>query len=336
MSESQQLLVERVLSGGDPELARLAAEGLLPLPPEELVPIQVTLAHGRDTALAAAAARALEALPAAQVNALIQHGIPREVLDHYGRASDEPAILEAILRRRDAPLQLLADMGRRLSPSLQEILLQRQDAILARPQILRALEKNPALSPYARRRIGEYREHLLPREVPQAAREAAEEATEEDVAEAIEAARRTPTAGEVDVQTGLSDAQIHSLPLGVRRRLARGASRSLRMILVKDRNPQVAVAAIGDGGLADGDVEQIAASRAVPGEVLDEIGRHREWITKYKIAHALVHNPRTPPGVAVRLLPRLSVRELGLLVRDHNVSSAVRSQAERLYKMKRR
>lgn len=336
MSESRQLLVERVLSGEDPELARLAAEGLLPLPPEELIPLQVTLAHGRNPVLAAAASEALEALPASQVSALVRHGAPREVLEHYGRASDDPMVLEAILRRRDAPPQLLADMGRRLSPSLQEVLLLRQDAILERPQILRALEDNPSLSTYSRRRIGEYREHLLPREEPQAAREEVAEATDEEVAEAIEIARRTPAGGEVDVQTGLSDVQVRSLPLPVRRRLARGASRSLRVILVKDRNPQVAVAALGDGGLADGDVEQIAGSRAVLGEVLEEIGRHREWVTKYKIAHALVHNPRTPPGVAVRLLPRLSVRELGLLVRDHNVSSAVRSQAERLYKMKRR
>ncbi len=335
MSESRQLLVERVLSGEAPDLSRLAAEGLVPLPPEELVPLQITLAHGRDETLAAAATASLEALSPARVSALIRHGARREVLEHYGRSSDDPVILETILRRRDAPLQLLADMGRSLSPNLQEVLLQRQDAILKRPQILRALEENPGLSAYSRRRILEYREHLLPREEPQAPKEVPE-ATDEEVAEAIEVARRTPSTGDVDVQTGLTDAQIRALPLPVRRRLARGASRTLRLILVKDRNPQVAVASISDGGVSDGDVEQIAGSRSVLGEVLDEVGRHREWITKYKVAHALVHNPRTPPGVAIRLLPRLSVRELSLLVRDHNVSSAVRSQADRLYKMKRR
>ncbi len=335
MFESRQLLVERVLSGEHPDLARLAAEGLLPLPPEDLVPLQVTLAHGRDSVVAAAASTNLGALSASRVSSLIRHGAPREVLEHYGRASEEPAILEAILRRRDAPLHLLAEMGRRLSPSLQEILLQRQDAILARPQILKALEENPGLSTYSRRRIGEYREHLLPREEPRTAKEELE-ATDEEVQDAIEDARYLPAAGEVDVQTGLTDAQIRSLPLPVRRKLSRGASRSLRLILVRDRNPQVAVASISDGGLTDGDIEQVAGSRSVLGEVLEEIGRHREWITKYKVAHALVHNPRTPPGVAVRLLPRLSVRELALLVRDHNISSAVRSQADRLYKMKRR
>ena len=335
MSESRQLLVDRVLSGEAPELARLAAEGLVPLPPEELVPLQVTLAHGGDAKIAAAATATLESLAPTRVSALIRHGAPREVLEHYGRASDDPTILETILRRRDAPRQLLVEMGRRLSPNLQEVLLLRQDAILERPQILRSLEENPALSNYSRRRIGEYREHLLPRLEERPSKEVAE-ASEEEVAEAIEEARRAPTGGDLDVQTGLTEGQIRSLPLPVRRKLVRGASRTLRLILVKDRNPQIAVAAIGDGGMTDGDVEQIAANRSVAAEVLEEIGRHREWITKYKVTHALVHNPRTPPGVAVRLLPRLSVRELALLVRDHNVSSAVRSQADRLYKMKRR
>ena len=46
---------------------------------------------------------------------------------------------------------------------LQEALLLRQDAIVEEPLILDALERNPYLSPFSRRRILEYREHLLPR-----------------------------------------------------------------------------------------------------------------------------------------------------------------------------
>jgi hypothetical protein len=53
------------------------------------------------------------------------------------------------------------------------------------------------------------------------------------------------------------------------------------------------------------------------------------------IVHALVANPRTPVGIGVRLVPRLSVRELRELSRDRNVSDAVRSTALRLYRIKR-
>lgn len=328
-------LVERALSGEDPELALLAAQGLLPVPPEELVPLQVTLAGGGDPDLAGLAAAALRELPASQVTGLVRHGAPPEVLDWFGRRSEDPGVLEAILRRRDIPRELLAHLGRRASAGLQEVLLLRQDAILERPEILDALEENPALSSYSRRRIGELRDHLVPGREDEPPEEPGE-TSDEDLFDAIEEARGRPLQGEIDRQTGLTDSQIRTLPVPVRRRLARGAAKSLRAILIRDPNPQVAVAAVSQGGLSEGEVEQIAANRSVVGEVLEEVARHREWASKHKIVSALVHNPRTPAGVAIRLLPRISVRELGKLARDHNVSSAVRTQSQRLYRMKRR
>lgn len=332
-------LVERALSGADPRLSLLAAQGLLPIPAEELVPLQVALAEGDDPDLAGLAAVALDQLPSAQVSGLVRHGAPVEVLAWFGRQSDEPEVLEAILRRRDVPRALLADLAKKLPAGLQEVLLLRQDAILERPEILDALEANPAISSYARRRVLEFREHLLPRrdrEEREADPAEAEDASDDELFDALEEAARRPLQGEPDRQTGLTDAQIRTLPVPVRRRLAQGAAKSLRAILIRDPNPQVAVAAIAQGGLSDGEVEQVAANRSVLGDVLEEIARHREWVTKYPIVSNLVHNPRTPAGVAVRLLPRISVRELGQLARDHNVSSTVRTQAQRLYRMKRR
>lgn len=331
-------LIERVLGGGDPALARLAAEGLLPIAPEELVPLQVTLALGPDPELARAAAASLAALPPARIAGLLRHEASHEVLAWFAGESVDPEVLEAILRRKDVPRWLLVELAPKLAPKLQELLLLRQDALMDRPEILIALQRNPRLSIFSRRRIHELREHLLPG-APEAeeVEERSGEPSEEEVAAALQRARAHPAGkGELDQQTGLTDAQIRSLPVSVRRRLSRGASRALRAILIRDPNPQVAVAAISEGGLSDGEIEGVAANRSVAGEVLEEIARHREWVTKYKIVSALVHNPRTPAGVAVRLLPRVSLRELGSLAKDHNVSSAVRTQAQRLYRMKRR
>ena len=49
---------------------------------------------------------------------------------------------------------------------------------------------------------------------------------------------------------------------------------------------------------------------------------------------ALIFNPRTPLPTAMRLIPRLSVRDLKDLGRDRNVPDAVRSTALRLYRIK--
>ncbi len=88
------------------------------------------------------------------------------MLEYFALGETHPIILEAIMRRRDVPRHLLVDLAARLTPDLQESLLLRQDAIIEEPEILSSLESNPELSVYARRRIGEYREHLLPRERP--------------------------------------------------------------------------------------------------------------------------------------------------------------------------
>lgn len=341
-------LAVRVRSGADPKLALLAAQGLLPIPPEELVPLQVELATGDDPDLAGLSAAALAGLPSARVTGMIQHGAPAEVLAWFARTRREPDVLEAVLRRRDVPRELLADLAEKVPARVQEVLLLRQDAILDRPEILDALERNPDLSAYSRRRIGEFRAHLLPGRKPSATEtgETAEEPdaprerepSDEDVLEAIEEAQGQPagSTGERDHQTGLSEVQVRMLPVPVRRKLARGASKTLRTILIRDPNPQVAVAALSEGGLSDGEAEQVAANRSVVGEVLEEVARRRDWVSKPKIMSALVHNPRTPAGVAVRLLPRIPIRELAGLAKDHNVSSAVRTQARRLYTMRRR
>lgn len=335
-------LVERVLSGDDPALQRLAAEGLLPIPPDELIPLQVTFAAGADPELAKAARSSLDELPARRMADVVASGAPPAVLRWLATERREPDLMEAILQRRDVPRDLLASMASGLPARLQELLLVRQDAIVEHPEILESLETNPNLSSYARRRIAEYREHLIrTEEEEEDLREG--EPTEAEVQAAIAEARDLDLPAdregpvEVEQSTGLSEAQLRTLPVPVRQKLGRTTrSKSLRGVLIRDPNPQVALTALGSAALSDGDVEKLASSRSVVSEVLEEIGRRRDWVNKYKIVVALVHNPRTPAGLAVRLVPRISVRELGMLARDHNVPSAVRSTAQRLYRMKQR
>jgi hypothetical protein len=81
-------------------------------------------------------------------------------------------------------------------------------------------------------------------------------------------------------------------------------------------------------------VEHTAASRAVAVEVLEAICKKRDWVSRYNVAKSLVFNPRTPLPIAIRLIPRLGVRDLRELGRDKNVPDAVRSTALRLYRIK--
>ncbi|HEX4965002.1 MAG TPA: hypothetical protein VF173_29610 [Thermoanaerobaculia bacterium] len=336
MAGSSSPLLEQVRSGNR-QLQLLAAEGVLPLPPEELIPLQVGLAQGLDPEVAELARKSLKGLDVRLARPFLERGAGVEVLTWFAEEAHHPVLIEAILRRRDTPRPLLARLAHRLPPDLQEILLLRQDAIVEQPAILEALEQNPEVSTYTLRRIAEYREHLLPRERTHVVRAPVveEEMDEEELAAAIEAARELPAIGELEPErTKLTEGQIRMLPVPARLKLSRGAPRTLRSILLRDSNAQVAISVIVNNNLTDQEVEQVASSRSVVEEVLALIAKKRDWIGKYHVAKALVCNPRCPTATAMRILPRLAVRDLRELGRDRNIPDAVRSTALRLYRIK--
>jgi hypothetical protein len=330
-------LLEQVRSGNR-QFQLLAAEGVLPLPPEDLLPLQVDLAQGEDAEVAERARESLRSVDVRLARPFLERQAGEGALAFFAEESNHPGLLEAILRRRDVPRHILARLARRLPPDLQEILLLRQDAIVEEPAILEALEENPQVSTYSQRRIAEYREHLLPRQrtvVPAEPAPFVEEMTDEELEMAIEAARELPASGELETErTKLSEGQIRGLPIPARLKLTRGAPRALRSILLRDTNPQVAVSVITNNNLSDQEVEQTAANRSVVEEVLVAISRRREWANRYPVLKALIQNPRTPLAITMRMIPKLAVRDLRELGRDRNVPDAVRSTALRLYRIK--
>ena len=330
---SRSPLAAQVIAGESHELTILAAEGLLPLPPEELIPLQVRLTRHADPMIAQRARAGLRALDQRVAAAFLAEAAAEETLAYFAAEIDNPLLLEAILRRRDLPFYLLVELARRVTPDLQEVLLLRQDAIVQEPRILAALEENPQLTAYSLRRAAEIREHLIAA-TPAAPGGDAAAAADLELQAALEAARAQPASGDVDEVTGLSEGQVRTLPLPLRLRLSRGASRSLRSMLIKDPAPIVALSTIDNNTWTDSEIEQICRARNVTFEVLDAIASHREWTRKYPIVIALVSNPKTPAPSALRLLPQLPVRDLRLLSRDRNVSDAVRSQSQRLYRIK--
>jgi hypothetical protein len=70
----------------------------------------------------------------------------------------------------------------------------------------------------------------------------------------------------------------------------------------------------------------------VSDEILRKIGNHREWTKRYSVMKNLVSNPRTPMGIALSLVPRLSPRDVKSISVDRNVPEPVRKQAQKFVK----
>jgi hypothetical protein len=337
--DQSELLVEEVLAGRNRELQTLAAKGLAPLPPETLISLQIKLALSGDMELATLANTALGELEPTRVAQVMEDHGDEGNLTYFAQTSDHPLVLETIIRHRQSSADILKVIAKKASPDLQEILLLRQDIIIDEPEVLEVLEQNPEISTYSSRRIGEYRQHLLFRkkileELPPA--EKVEEVSNEEVLEAIDRVRReVQPAGEEEDLTGLTEVQIRALPVKVRIKLARHAGRTMRNLLVRDKNPLVARTVMLESMLTDSELELIAGSRSVVDDVFQIMARNEGWLQKYPVMAAMAKNPRVNVGVAVRLLPRLSVRDLRALRRDYNVSQQVRKSADHLYKVKR-
>lgn len=334
-----EALEGQILSGENRELQQLAARGLVPLAPERLIPLQIRLTRVEDTEIVDLATETLSDIDPQLVVPTLAQTQDGDVLEYFVEHSEHPLVLETIIRNRHVPRSLLIRLAATLPADLQEILILRQDAIIAEPEILDTLEENPELSLVARRRLAEYREHLLPKEeaegsAAEAAQQEESEATPEEVAEAIDVAHQEPVAGEVDEDTGLSEGQIRTLPIAVRLQLARGSGKALRDILIRDSSAQVALAVLNHNPYSDAEIERVAKMRTVAEEVLDTIGRSKRWMRKYAIVQALVRNPRTPIPLAVSMVPRVSVRDLRILRKDRNISEAVRNRANRLFHQK--
>jgi hypothetical protein len=347
LTRSERSLIDEVVDGGNRRLQGLAAAGILPLPLEELIELQVRLLLGDDPEIVRQARASLDGHDPTLLVSFLRSEASPAVVEYYAEHGRLLPVVEAALQRRDIDPRLLERIAPAAGPDVQELLLLRQDVIVEHPRILDALESNPRLSRYADRLVGEYRRHLLTRPKPTVEEEAEALGEAEPAPEGADLEAGEPEAGEAepgaeegeeevafDEQTGLSEGEIRELPVATRTRLAVGASRTLRDILIRDPSPHVALAVLKSSPVTEAEIERFTSSRAVCEEVLIAIAEDRQWNRRYRIIQNLVRNPRTPPGIAIKFVSRLSVRDLGLLRFDRNVPDAVRQAARRLHEVR--
>ena len=119
---------------------------------------------------------------------------------------------------------------------------------------------------------------------------------------------------------------------GIKKRVkyAMKGNREVRSILIRDSNKLVSGGVIRNPRITDKEVEAIAAMRSVSDEALRLIGMNRSWARNYPVIHNLARNPRTPPAIAMSILPRLHQKDLENLSKSRNIPDGTRRQAQRV------
>jgi hypothetical protein len=122
---------------------------------------------------------------------------------------------------------------------------------------------------------------------------------------------------------------LSTLPIMRRIKIAMKGTREQRAQLIRDSNKLVAAAVLSSPKLTESEVESFAKMANVSEEVLRVIALNRSWTKNYTVIAALTKNPKTPPAIAMQMLPRLVDRDMKMLAMDRNVAEGVRMAARR-------
>jgi len=347
-------LVNQFKKGGISRDVRLtAASGALPLTHFDQVELLFLLTRDSDEDVTKTAQRSLLGVsPSALATVLRDPTVPADALAFLGENTDSEEVQQAVVRNANAPDEAIRRMVPKLSETNLEFIVVNQTRLLRHTPIIDALEANENLNSDQLRRIRELKHDfkigVIPEEKkapppppskldlgkgPAEQEEPPPKSREE--AEALYGLREHPdgelTPEEEEEKKSLF-AQIMTANVSEKMIMGLKGSRQARMMLIRDRNRTVWGAVLSSPNMNEADAEAIVQMRNVAPDVLREIGKKREWTKRYKVAHELVKNPKTPPEVSSQLLPRMAARDLKALTKDRNVPEMIRRQADKLTK----
>ena len=111
-------------------------------------------------------------------------------------------------------------------------------------------------------------------------------------------------------------------------------SREARLALVRDDDEAVRAAVLASPKMTNEDAETMARRTDTLPSALNAIGKYREWSRSYDVVRALAFNPATPAETAMKLMDRLSAKDLDALLETKDLPRALRSQARAIKKMR--
>ena len=106
-------------------------------------------------------------------------------------------------------------------------------------------------------------------------------------------------------------------------------------LLAAEKAKKDVLAKVGAKEVTKSDIEAYAKSTNLSDDVLRGIANHKEWCKKYPIVRALVFNPKSPLGVTLDFVKRLTLKDIEFLSKNRNVPETLRSAGRRLLSLKR-
>lgn len=353
--------------GAPPPMKLMAARGMAPgAPPELGLSILYQLQFADDAPTQSAALDSLVQMPAEILAPQLSHAQPEAVLDWIAEVRKGDAdILQAIILSGQTHDLTIASIASHADARLCDTIAQNEVRILRSPSILEALYKNPNARMATVDRLVDlaHRNNVTFKGLPglQAALESGQdiglgEASEMDdeafahfIKEDVERGDDEPEEDELDTdgltrrereelekrqQEAIPDGpvatQIMNMNISQKVRTATIGSREAIMILVREPNRLVHMAAINSPRLQYNDIKKMSANKSMPDGVIRFIAMSREWSSHYEIMVNLINNPKTPMQESMKFLNHLRINDLRTVQRNRNIPRQVARQAKNL------
>jgi hypothetical protein len=350
-----------------PPLRLMAARGLAPMPPADLVTALYQLSFSDDDTVKSAAFKTATELPEKILGGALADALDPRVLDFFARrVFQKPALLERVLLNKAVADETFRHLATLVDEAGLEMIAKNEERLLRHPAIIAALYLNPKTRMSTAQRALELAVRNSVRVEGIAAFDEAARAIEQsgaispeedakfvaaaavavdasaglgliavDEAEAqaqadADAAAAEAAAESPDLNDDAKKVKISELSPAGKVRLATLGNAFARAVLIRDKNKQVSMAAIRSPGVNDMEVLRYASNRGLDDDIIRFISSQRQWVRLYGVKLALVNNPKCPLPVSMRFLPHLSVKDLKALSRSKGIPSALGTAAKQM------
>lgn len=299
-------MIDALREGKAPSEVRLkAAQGDLPLPPEERIEILVLLAHDGDEPTRQSAVATLANWNWEELERVLASPATSPDVLEFAAAELMPArpeLLEVLLRNPQVPKEIRA----LLAPPGASVSEPPPANASAPPGAAPGADTTPA---------GPAHESPAPPADAPGETEPAGEETEDAKRETL-------------IQ------RLGKMNSAERIKMALTGNQGERLALIRDSNKVVARAVLQSPKLSDGEIEAFASMKNVTEEVLRLIAVNRKFMKYYGVTRNLVNNPRSPIDITLPLLNRLNERDLKGVTLNKNIPEVIRGMATKMLKQK--
>jgi hypothetical protein len=348
-------LVEALRAPDAPrELRLFASRGMLPVERRDRIRALLAVLSDPEEEISAEARKTFGGLPPDDLSRFLEDSDPTETeLDVVSLHSEDPFVLERVIRHRHVSDETLRRMAATVSGTPQDALIVNQVRLLRTPDLIEGLLQNPTLTVDGKRRLRELHEEFFEKdrrrkEQERLTQEAEEQRLRDEAASAAQ--REEEGAGEGEdggepsevteedyKSSGLGEIYKRIAVMTVKEKveLAQKGTKEERRILIGDMNRMVSMAVLRCEAITLTELEQICSMRHLAVELYQEIAATREWMRKPKIQLAMVNNPAVPLSITLPLIKFLGMRDLRRVMLDRNLAEGVRTSARKLLQDKR-